>query len=423
MADGSLTGCTVLVPAARFDLPAGTPPVPLEVGEFVPGGRRHEAYYKTTSLALKEYLQEGKTEYAHKLDWSAEDLLLFERTRARRRAAPPEIYDIGTTSRTTRRTSAGDDELSRLRVLLADRDAEIERLERALARERLVAMDDDELGEQRAHFFLSMLDSKKRKVNNMSRSEIRAAAVAEVHDILLEYPDEPALHKPYDEVIEVLVRNPMIVGMLNSTMTGIGRRMYAILGKQLGKKSATSSKSTIKLEVHAALLKDVMEPFLYVAGFEKKGGLISTTEPSVVKRVWSRRMSPTYSDSLYRAFLDEPLTPAMVDKVLARYSQTEVESAKAQILDSFCAGSYVKMATAISLLTISKYNGGGQARAAEVAAEAWVKVGEGTPFVFEHKPNLHGTIDLFVTFYRQRRERRHDGSGRYRAGNASLVGT
>ena len=88
-------------------------------------------------------------------------------------------------------------------------------------------------------------------------------------------------------------------------------------------------------------------------------------------------------------------------------------SAKAQILDSFCAGSYVKMATAISLLTISKYNGGGQARAAEVAAEAWVKVGEGTPFVFEHKPNLHGTIDLFVTFYRQRRERRHDGSGRY----------
>ena len=73
MADGSLTGCTVLVPAARFDLPAGTPPVPLEVGEFVPGGRRHEAYYKTTSLALKEYLREGKTEYAHTLDWSAEE--------------------------------------------------------------------------------------------------------------------------------------------------------------------------------------------------------------------------------------------------------------------------------------------------------------------------------------------------------------
>ena len=44
MADGSLTGCTVLVPAERFELPAGTPPVPLEVGEFVLDDDGHEAY-------------------------------------------------------------------------------------------------------------------------------------------------------------------------------------------------------------------------------------------------------------------------------------------------------------------------------------------------------------------------------------------
>ena len=57
----------MLVPAERFELPAGTPPVPLEVHEFVLNGKCMP-YYKTSSIVLLEYQRAGKTDYAHKLE-------------------------------------------------------------------------------------------------------------------------------------------------------------------------------------------------------------------------------------------------------------------------------------------------------------------------------------------------------------------
>ena len=94
--DGSLTGCTVHVPAERFDLPAGTSPVPWKVGSFFlnegPGGK---PYYRVSSEVMKDHLEHDRTDYSYILDWDAADLATFERSgtaagRARvvRRAKP-----------------------------------------------------------------------------------------------------------------------------------------------------------------------------------------------------------------------------------------------------------------------------------------------------------------------------------------------